>query len=160
MRFLVSPFSYIFPILPYKNVFAITCVKTTQMSSFFQWIIIWWMWTYPECILKIWVDDVIFWRHYIFPHFRGLKHVWSKNLMTSENDVISSNFQNAFRICSHLSYDNPLKKWRHLRGFNTSNRKNVFVFCFFTKKRMFCENGYCIVYMCPGKICCPWLKLS
>ena len=56
-----------------KNVFAITCVKTTQMSSFFQWIIIWWMWTYSECILKIWVDDVIFWRHYIFPHFRGLK---------------------------------------------------------------------------------------
>ena len=53
--------------------------------------------------------------------------VWSENLMTSENDVISSDFQNTFRVCSHSSYDNPLKKWRHLRGFYTSNRKNIFV---------------------------------
>ena len=47
--------------------------------------------------------------------------------MTSKNDVINSDFQNTFRVCSYSSYDNPLKKWRHLRGFNTSNRKNVFV---------------------------------
>ena len=32
-----------------------------------------------------------------------------KNIMTSKNDVINSDFQNTSRVCSHSSYDNPLK---------------------------------------------------
>ena len=39
----------------------------------------------------------------------------------------SSDFHDTSRICSLLSYDNLLKKWRRLRGFYTSNRKNVLV---------------------------------
>ena len=136
MRFSQSYFALIFPILPYKNVFVITCVKTTQMSSFFQGIIIWWLWTYPGCILKIWVDDVIFWRHHIFPHFRGLKQKSDDVRKLRHQLRFSKYIQHSVHVHIHHN-DNPLKKWRLLCGFNTSNRINVFVKVNVCEKKLF-----------------------
>ena len=63
-RYLQSYFAAIFPILPYKNGFVITYVKTTQISSFFQEIII-----YDKCEHTL---DVF----------------WNSELITSFSDVI------------------------------------------------------------------------
>ena len=106
-----------------KTVLRLLVLKPRKCLHFFRGL------SYDECEHTL---DV-FWKSELMTSFFDviifflILGVWSKNLMTSENDVINSDFQNTFRVCSHSSYDNPLKKWRHLRGFNTSNRKNVFV---------------------------------